>query len=411
MDFSQAMHEFGDGFTQHYASHVPSADHMAFLMGIGYANNVMYNPYAPEDFLELGLSTYDELLVDRESVPPSIAKKLIKSNYNITSHHIFHSVAEDDIEDILLSSPQGHKICSHPQMSEELMKKAMLMGTSFKENVALNVNATPEILRYIYNSSKSHNMPKVVANPNCPIDIIEENIDTLGVMWMTDNPALTHDVMKSIVDKKLHHEKGKNPFLLECSSVDEEIIRYVYDNDHSEKGMKLVATHPHTPHDIVMELFNSGNMQNKLLAHPNMDRVTIMDFLRSVPQDNYSKAFKIGSGVVNIGSEVVTFQELNRMLSNPQLTIDDLHEISNYDINFNWGMGVLENPHMSHELALDIINGDNFRADSYTAYMLGGLEFPINQPYLSMDIAMAVMDKGSIIGSPILSQVLCNSLN
>lgn len=410
MDFSQAMEKFGDGFTQHYASHVPSADHMAFLMGIGYANNVMYNPYAPEDFLELGLSTYDELLVDRESVPPSIAKKLIKSNDHITSPFIFHSVAEDDIEDILLSSPQGHKICSHPQMSEKLMKKAMLMGTSFKENVALNVNATPEILRYIYNSSKNHTMPKVVANPNCPIDIIEENIDTLGVMWMTDNPALTHDVMKSIVDKKLHHEKG-NSFLLQCSSVDEEIIRYVYDNDHSEKGMTLVATHPHTPQDIVVELFNSGNMQSTLLAHPNMDRVTIMDFLRSVPQDDYSKAFKIGNGVVNIGSEIVTFQELNGMFSNPQLTIDDLHEISNYDINFHWGMGVLENPHMSHELALDIINGGNFRADDYTTYIFGGLDFPINQPYLSMDIAMAVVDKSIRIGSPILSQVLCNSLN
>ena len=409
MDFSQAMHEFGDGFTHHYASHVPSADHMAFLMGIGYANNVMYNPYAPEDFLELGLSTYDELLVDRESVPPSIAKKLIKSNYHITSPLIFHSVAEDDIEDILLSSSQGHKICSHPQRSEELMKKAVLMGTAFKKNVALNVNATPEILRYIYNSSQSHNVPKVVANPNCPIDIIEENIDTLGVLWMMDNPALTHDVMKSIVDKKLHHGKGHS-FLLQCSSVDEEIIRYVYDNDHSEEGMKLVATHPHTPHDIVMELFNSGNMQSTLLAHPNMDRVTIMNFLRSVPQDDYSKAFKIGNGVVNIGSEIVTFQELNGMFSNPQLTIDDLHEISNYDIYFHWGMGVLKNPHMSHELALDIINGGNFRADGYTTYILG-LDFPINQPYLSMDIAMAVVDKSISIGSPILSQVLCNSLN
>lgn len=409
MDFSQAMHEFGDGFTRHYASHVPSADHMAFLMGIGYAKNVMSNPYAPEGFLELGLSKYDELLVDRESVPPSIAKKLIKNNYNI-SPPILHNIAEDDIEDILFSTSQGHKICSHPQMSEELMKKAVLMGRPFKQYLALNVNATPEILRYIYDSSPSYNMPKVIANPNCPIDIIEENIDTPGVLWMMDNPALTHDVMKSIVDKKLHHGKGF-PFLLECSSVDEEIIRYVYDNDHSEEGMKLVATHPHTPHDIVMELFNSGNMQSTLLAHPNMDRVTIMDFLRSVPQDNYSKAFKIGSGVVNIGSEIVTFQELNRMFSNPQLTIDDLHEVSNYDINFNWGMGIFENPHMSHELALKIISGDNFRADSYTAYMLGGLEFPINQPYLSMDIAMAVMDKGSIIGSSLLSQVLCNSLN
>ena len=410
MDFSQAMEEFGDGFTQHYASHVPSADHMAFMMGIGYANNVMSNPYAPEDFLELGLSNYDYLLVDRESVPPSIAKKLIKSNYHITSPLIFHSVAEDDIEDILLSSSQGHKICSHPQMSEELMKKAMLMGRPFKENVALNVNATPEILRYIYNSSQSHTMSNVIANPNCPIDIIEENIDTLGVLLIADNPALTHDVMKSIVDKKLHHEE-KNPFLLQCSSVDEEIIRYVYDNDHSEKGMKLVATHPHTPHDIVMELFNSGNMQPTLLAHPNMDRVTIMNFLRSVPQDDYSKAFKIGNGVVNIGSEIVTYQELNGMFSNPQLTIDDLHEISNYDINFLWGMGVLENPNMSHELALDIINGDNFRADGYTTYIFGGLDFPINQPYLSMDIAMAVVNKSIKIGSPILSQVLCNSLN
>ena len=410
MDFSQAMEDFGDGFTSHYASHVPSADHMAFLMGIGYANNVMSNPYAPEGFLELGLSKYDESLVDRESLPPSIAKKLIKSNYHISSPLILHNIAEDDIEDILLSTSQGHKICSHPQMSEELMKKAMLMGRPFKQNVALNVNATPEILRYIYDSSPSYNMPKVIANPNCPIDIIEENIDTLGVLWMTDNPALTHDVMKSIVDKKLHHEKG-NSFLLQCSSVDEEIIRYVYDNDHSEKGMKLVATHPHTPHDIVMELFNSGNMQNTLLAHPNMDRVTIMNFLRSVPQDDYSKAFKIGNGVVNIGSEIVTYQELNGMFSNPQLTIDDLHEISNYDINFNWGMGILENPNMSHELALDIINGDNFRADGYTTYIFGGLDFPINQPYLSMDIAMAVVDKSIKIGSPILSQVLCNSLN
>ena len=66
---------------------------------------------------------------------------------------------------------------------------------------------------------------------------------------------------------------------------------------------------------------------------------------------------------------------------------------------------------MSHELALDIINGDNFRADNYTTYILGGLEFPINQPYLSMDIAMAVVGKCSTIGSSLLSQVLCNSLN
>ena len=410
MDFSQAMEKFGDGFTRHYASHVPSADHMAFLMGIGYASNVMSNPYAPECFLELGLSKYDELLVDRESLPPSIAKKLIKSNYHISSPFILHNIAEDDIEDILLSTSQGHKICSHPQMSEELMKKAMLMGRPFKQNLALNVNATPEILRYIYDSSPSYNVPKVIANPNCPIDIIEENIDTFGVLSMMDNPALTHDVMKSIVDKKLHHEKG-NSFLLQCSSVDEEIIRYVYDNDHSEEGRALVATHPHTPHDIVMELFNSGNMRSRLWSHPNMDRVTIMDFLRSVPQDDYSKSLKNGGEIVNVGFDRVTFNELNGMLSNPQLTIDDLHEISNYDINFHWGMGILENPNMSHELALDIINGDNFRADNYTTYILGGLEFPINQPYLSMDIAMAVVGKCSTIGSSLLSQVLCNSLN